>query len=90
MINNKAGNNILQELVARHPGVSMYEIRVSVCMRPGCHTYRDPGVVQTSLAKRESLSFDKKKILLQYKQKSAASFRFRPLIKHFPNRIFFK
>jgi hypothetical protein len=25
---------------ARHPGVSMYEIRVSVCMRPGCHTNR--------------------------------------------------
>jgi len=34
MINNKAGNNILQELVARVSGVP----------RPGCQAYQHPGV----------------------------------------------
>ena len=29
MINNKAGNNILQELVARHPGLIHTDTRVS-------------------------------------------------------------
>ncbi|KXT37999.1 hypothetical protein HMPREF2534_02176 [Bacteroides thetaiotaomicron] len=41
-------------------------------------------------SQRKKASLSIKKILPQYKQKSAASFRFRPLIKHFPNRIFFK
>lgn len=36
MINNKAGNNILQELVARHPGVRRTET--------GCQAYQHPGV----------------------------------------------
>ena len=44
MINNKAGNNILQELVARHPGLIHTHTRVSGVPRPGCQAYQHPGV----------------------------------------------
>ena len=44
MINNKAGNNILQELVARHPGLIHTDTRVSGVPRPGCQAYQHPGV----------------------------------------------
>ena len=44
MINNKAGNNILQELVARHPGVRRTETRMSGIPTPGCQAYQHPGV----------------------------------------------
>ena len=45
MINNKAGNNILQELVARHPGVRRTETRMSGIPTPGCQTAQDPGLI---------------------------------------------
>ena len=44
MINNKAGNNILQELVARHTGLIHTDTRVSGVPRPGCQAYQHPGV----------------------------------------------
>ena len=44
MINNKAGNNILQELVARPPGLIHTDTRVSGVPRPGCQAYQHPGV----------------------------------------------
>ena len=46
MINNKAGNNRLQEVVARHPGVRRTETRMSGIPTPGCQHAWDPGVIQ--------------------------------------------
>ena len=50
MINNKAGNNILQELVARHPGLIHTNTRVLNMLTPGCQAARDPGVRQVIIA----------------------------------------
>ena len=46
MINNKAGNNILQELVARHPGVRRTETRMSGIPTLGCQYAWDPDEIQ--------------------------------------------
>ena len=39
----------MQFYVVRHPGVSMLNTRVSVCMRPGCRTSYYYSILHSSL-----------------------------------------
>lgn len=71
------------------PDVEHTDTRVLYVLTPGCHTYRDPGVVQTSLAKKESLSFDKKDSS-SIQTKKRRIFPFSPTNKAFPKPHLFQ